>query len=421
MVGSHGSNPHSGLTRRLLAVLALLALVGTACGAESESATASAAPAEADVDYGPSDSSADANTAPEAFESPSGNAAEVASSQAPALGKAGEESSPPTAVPAPKQTAQVLAYAIEAGEGQSYSFEQGMSIQMNMLGMNLDISPEAAFAVGEVSGGDSRVRVDLGLFMTELFEEMGLDMSNPMFAGAFGDFEVMQMEVWIVDSTMVIDMSSLASSLAGLDPAAASELSVFADGPVSVDLAAIGGLGTIDATALVQQFGQGAQVTDPAALIGALRAVEAVTETGSSTVGDTEVTVYEASLSMADYYDALGLDVTDQLGSLEDFGVGAGTNQAEMIESMLPGLQELTVDLTIMLDADGLVRRIESHMDMGAMMGSMLSETEGASAVGSTDILVDTWQDFTDYGTDITITAPEAVDRTSELSGLLDA
>lgn len=429
MVGSHGSIPHNGRTRRLLAVLALLALLGSACGSNTAQTTTAPA-ADEDAEYGawdsPDASDDSSDSAHAADDDTPGDPTDSDSSEAPALGADADESSAPAdavAPDAPAQTAQVLAYAIQASEELSYSFEQGMSMQMSMLGMDLDISPDAAFVTGEVSGTDSRVLVDLGSFMTAMFESMDIDLSDPMFASVLGDFGNMSMEVWVVDSTMVIDMSSLAASMGAMDPAATAELSIFADGPVSVDLAALEGIGGTDAASLAQQFGQGAQVTDPAALIDALRGVDAVTDAGSSTVGDTPVTVYKASLSMSEYYQALDMDITDQLGSMESFGVAPGGPEAAMLESMLPALEQLTVDMTIMLDSDGLVRRIETRMDMGEMMSTMFGDLEGADSLGLGDIevVVDTWQNFDDYGTDVTITAPAATDRTSELAGLIDS
>lgn len=418
MVGSHGSIPNNGLTRRLIAVVALLALFGTACGTETDSETTTAAATGDDADYGSWNDSDDSN----ATTTKSSDVGDTPS-QAPALGAPDDDPSVPrdaVTPEAPVQTAQVLAYAIQASEELSYSFEQGMSMRMNMLGMDLDISPEGAFVTGEVSGDDSRVLLDLGAFMMATFDSMDIDLSDPLFGGMLGGLESMSMEVWIVDSTMVIDMSGLAGSIAGLDPSAAGELSVFADGPVSIDLAAISGT---DTTALVQQFGQGAQLTDPAALLDALRSVDAVTESGSSTVDGTAVTVYEASASMTEYYAALGMDITDQLGAMEQFGVPSSSAETAMIESMLPAVAGLTVDMKIMLDADGLVRRIESSMDMGAMMSTMFNDVDGADDLGLGEIamVVDTWQNFGDYGTAITIAPPAAVDKTSDLIGLLDS
>lgn len=432
MVGSHGSNPRRGITKRLLAVFSMLALLATACGGVDETETTTASAATSDVEYGSwgdSGDSADSelDAAPESSEdgdTSSVNAAPSKKSGAPSLGSVSESGSTGEgAAPAsPEQTAAVLAYAIQASEELSYSFEQGMSMQMNMMGLELDIAPTDAFVTGEVSGDDSRVLVDLGAFIMSMFDSMGMDVSDPLFADLLGSLGSMTMEVWIVGDTMVIDMSSLAASIGDLDPLAAAELSAFADGPVAVDLAALGALGGPDATALVQQYGQGAQVTDPAALLDALRAVDAVSETGSSEVNGAAVTVYSSRLSMMEYYAALDMDITDQLGAMEDFGVDPNSVEGEMIQSMLPAIENLTVDMTIMLDDAGLVRRIETRIDMGEMMTAMFSgDAEMSGMVGDIEVVVDTWQNFDNYGTDIVIAAPEATDRTSELAGLIES
>jgi hypothetical protein len=405
----------------LFAVIALVALCAAACGTATETRTTTSASSNSDIEYG-SWGDADSSDAPSSSDEPSFEK----TLGAPASGSTDAVPSSAAVPSGPQQAAQVLAYAIEAGDELSYSFEQGMSMQMNMMGMDLKISPDAGFVTGEVSGPDSHMKVDIGVFMVSMFESMGFDASDPMFASMLGDVDSMSMDVWIVDSTMVIDMSGLASSLGALDPAAATEFSGFADGPVKFDLNAMAAFGGADAASIVQQFGQGTQITDPAALIEALRAVEAVTEVGPGTVDDdTPVTIYEANVSMADYYDALGMDVDDQLGSMEQFGVTAGTAEAEILESILPAISNLVVEMTIMLDDEGLVRRIETVMDMGAMVDAMAdaADSEGAdmSGLGGTEISLMTWQNFDDYGVDIAIVAPDAVDGTSELSGLLQS
>lgn len=384
------------MMKRLFAVFALLALFATACGSSSETQTSKPS-VNPDVEYG----SWGDDDAP-------GDVVVVSAVDAPA---------------APQHTAQVLAYAIEASDSLSYSFEQGVSMQMSMMGINMDISPEVGFISGQVSGADSYVLVDLGLFMGSMFESFGMNPNDPLFANMVGDLDNMTMEVWATESTLIMDLSSLAVSLGSLDPAAAGELALFADGPVSIDLNAMASLGGMDAADIVYQFGQGTQATDPALFIDSLRAVDAVTETGPGTVGDTRVTVYTATLTMADYYAALDMDITDQLGSLEGMGISPGSKEAEFAESMLPAIDDLTVDMTIMIDAAGLVRRIETDLDLGAMMDAMSSsgELEGADMLGDVSIQVNTWQNFDDYGNPVTIVVPESVDRTSELVGLLDA
>lgn len=413
--------------KRLLAVFALVALFATACGSTADTQTDNAG-IDPNAEYGswadedePVDDAVDNAVSSEASSDDGDSDGPGQTLGSPAIA---DDAVPSVDAPAaPQQTAQVLAYAIEASDTLSYSFEQGLSMQLNMMGINMDISPEAGFITGQVSGDDSYVSVDLGLFMGSMFASMGLDPSDAMFADMFGDLENMTMEVWTTESTLVVDMSSLAASIGSLDPAAAGELALFADGPVSIDLAAIASFGGTDAADIVQQFGQGAQATDPALFIESLRAVDAVTEVGPSTVGDTPVTVYSATLTMAEYYAALDMEITDQLGALDDFGLSAGGAEEALLESMLPALEAQTVEMTIMLDADGLVRRIETDMDLGDMMNAMFSsgEMEGAELLGDMSVQVNTWQDFDNYGDPVTIVVPDAVDRTSEFSGLLDA
>ena len=72
-------------------------------------------------------------------------------------------------------------------------------------------------------------------------------------------------------------------------------------------------------------------------------------------------------------------------------------------------LGEVTVDLVVMLDEQGLVRRLVSTIDFGA----------AANASDPLDVVVETWQNFDNYGEDTGITLPDAEDRTAEIAALL--
>lgn len=394
MVGSHESNRRRHVTTRwLVALLSLVALIATACGS-STNAAGEATPATAD------DASA-------------------------AVGDAVEDvvSAPDGAAP----DAQVLAFAIQASDELSYSFEQGLSMDLNLGGLALAVDSEDAFVTGAIDGEDSRVNADIGSFLGSMLSSLGLDL------GVQGPgFEGLEIDVWIVDDTMVIDMSSFAAGIGGFDPTAAAELAPFADGPVAVDLDALADLGDFedtDASDLVQQFGQGAQITDPSAVLDALRTVEALEDAGTSTLDGVDVSVYEATVAMADYLEALDLDVGDQLGGLDDLGLPADGADGAAIEDTLEAIENLTVDLTIMLDEEGLVRRLESTIDMGAVLAAgapALDDGADAGALGGFDLsqieaVVHTWQNFNDYGEDLAITPPAAQDRTAEIAALLEA
>ena len=179
-------------------------------------------------------------------------------------------------------------------------------------------------------------------------------------------------------------------------------------------------------------------VVDPAALLDALIAVEAVAETGTAVVRGVDTTVYTGSTTMSAYAEATGVNVGDQLGPLADMGLGDPAALTALYDS-------IAVNLSAMVDGDGLVRRIEVILDMAPMMMAMFSdpallgETIGEApseaelaqlqALLGDDLLFvsETWQEFYDYGETFTFEPPaDAVDITDDYpalveSGVLDA
>lgn len=450
MAGSPRSTRKS--SRLLIALVAVLALIAAACG-DTETAetavdqvddrTSTAAIAEDVADEATSSEPEDVDASDEAPE------AEPASSDAPAQDVAADDEvvddSLDTEDATPDETAetstekadplsQVLAFALEASETQSYSFNQGMAMRMNVAGMDLSIAPNEAYVFGQVEGDKTYIRADIGVVMAATFESLGIDVNEPPFSEIFSDLGGASMEMWTDQSTLVMDMSELANFMGGLDPAAGAELDAFADGPVEIDLTQLDG---VDATTLANQFGQGAQVTDPAQLLQALRDVDAVSETGADTVNGVAVRVFTADMSMTSYYDALGIDIDDQLdaANLGDLG-GA---ELELVESILPALDDLKVGLVVMIDDQDLVRRMETSIDMGAMLDAMFDNPEFLGAVAAEDgqsveelqaemqfalgdgieMVVETWQEFDNYGETFGIVLPNGADVTSELPDLL--
>lgn len=384
-------------TERLLALLAVLALMASACGGSSESETASA-----DGAFGPvveSDLSAVDNTV-------DGSADDALPADAP--------SEEPVAVEQPAP--EVLAFAIQAAEELSYSYEQGIIINADMLGQRIVMGGDQAFATGLVNGDDVSVNADIGMFMLSMFESMGLSADDPALGGMLDGFRDLEMDIWMVDNTVVMDLSSFASAMGGLDPSASGELGIFMDGPISVDLDQLESLGGVadstDAAAIVGQFGQGAQITDPADIMEALRSVDALVEAGSDTLNGVAVDVYTAQISFADYAEAVGQDVTS---SLEQAGV---LDPSVDVDAIVAALESVDADLTISLDGEGYVRELVTLVDMGSFLDAMTADASEVSMM-EIEMVVETWQTFDNYGEDVEIVAPDAVDRTSELAGLL--
>ena len=136
-------------------------------------------------------------------------------------------------------------------------------------------------------------------------------------------------------------------------------------------------------------------------------------EVGSDVVNGFDVTVYDSTVSLGEFSRAIGQDTSAALGQLGDLRIDE--------EAILAELEAIEVEMTIMLDGEGLVRQLITTMDMGSFVSSTLGEHGGFGSSADAEMLIETWQTFDDYGVDFDVVAPEATDVTSELAGLIDS
>lgn len=369
---------------RACAAMAVLALSASACGGADGAATTARA-------------TADTTTTTVVVEDRAASTTAAASA----------------AVDAP--TAAVLAYAIESAESLSYSFEQGMSIDLNMLGQTLNASSNGPMVTGVISGENQQISIDLSGFMESMIDSTGVDPSNELAEAGISDLDAFSMNAWVVDRTLVIDVSGLASQAVDSDPSLAEQFALFAEGPVSVDLdqlTALGVEGDLAPADLIGQFSDAAQVVDPTAIVDALRSVDSLNEVGNQEENGVEVTVYEANITLAEYTAALGQTIEDGAGGFGSFGGFDPT-------AFAPLLTDVEVGLQISLDGEGLVRQIVTTIDMGAFIEGMLSSGAEADDASDLTMVVEMWQTFDNYGDDVEITAPVAPDATAEIAVLL--
>ena len=440
MVGSHTSNRASGTNRYWYALLAILAVVASACSggevntaapamersAEEQLADLAAAPAASE-----SESADDSSSAPVDEAVAGGDAAgETQPADEPA---AADPSAAVDELAAPMSTggstAAVLAFAIENSETISYTFEQGMSMEMSFFGIEMNAVPTEAFITGAVDGDANYVRIDMGIFMEAMlggFE--GFGEAAPADELGSIDLSSMVMESWTDGSQQVIDMSAFVASLSAMDPAAATELAPFADGPIAIDASAVAEAQGIDPGELLAQFETGAQYTDPAQLFEALRGIDAVSEIGTDTVNGDAVTVYAAAMSLAQYTEAMGVDIASQMGGLGDIGFDPND---PMMADVMSSMDLIPVSVTIMIDENDQVRRLDISIDaapmfddlLGSMLGEDASDEDLGALFGDMEISakIDTWQIFDNYGESVEIVLPPAEDRTEELLALIEA
>ena len=449
MVGSHTSVRPSA-SRFWIALLAILAVVATACGGEdvntaptmdrsAEDQLADLAPPSDDADAAAPavDDAAPADDVDAATDADPADGAPDAGDDAATDDKMAdimEDALAAAGIDAPVTnggpTAAVLAFAIENSESVTYTFEQGMSMEMSFFGIEMNATPTEAFITGSVDGDKNYVRVDMGVFMQSMLDSMSTLGEEPTADDLAGiDFSSLIMESWTDGTTQVLDMSQFVNSMAATDPAAAAELAPFADGPVKLDVATLAQANGIDPSTLLTQLETGAQYTDPAELFNALRAIDAVSEVGTDVVNGDAVTVYVAAMSLTQYTDALGVDVTDQMGGLGDLGIDP--NDPSMAD-MMDALDSIPVTVTTMIDGDDQVRRLDILIDIAPVFDSLIGAFMGtgddvdaeqmAALFGDMEIIakMETWQIFDNYGEPVDIVLPDAEDRTAELVELFD-
>ncbi len=370
--------------RRAAAGAAVLGLLATACGGGT------AEPADTASATTPS-------SVPAATDATSGGATEAAATDTPAA-----ES---------RQVPETLAFALNAAENESYTFTQGLGINFGPAGVPFPQTEPYAF--GEVADGQTHVRVDLEKFV-------GQAMSSLASFGLGPDLPTGQsFDVWIDDSTVTLDLQNL--------PTLESEVEAVANGPVSVDIAAVD---AADLNAIVRQFGQGSIASDPNAVFDALGSLESMTEKGAGFLGTESVTEYVATVKVGDYYAAQGTSVVNQLGIVESIAIADETS--DDIAQIVPALEELDLDVLVAIDADGRVRSVASDMNVTELVVSLFANSpelageDGAPAVDlgalfgpdGLQIVLSTWQEFHEYGTTTFIDAPEAVDVTTDVDSL---
>ena len=437
MVGSHTSVRPKG-SRFWIALLGILAIVATACGAGEETITAPTMERSAEEQLADLEATAsESPTTSRSIGEETGEGGETEDSSQAVTNDEQDVSADEEAVdagsieddvaePQDVQTAAVLAYAIEVSEDRNFTFEQGMKMDLNVLGMQILMNSDEPMADGVVNGDLEYVRVDLGPMLESMFGQLAALDPNAASEIAAIDFDAMVVDTWTDGEVIVVDMSGYLASLTELDPSAAAGLEAFAEGPVKLDIASLAAAQGLDVADVLAELEMGAQYTDPATLFAALRNLEVVDEVGTDVVDGAPVTVYSGSITFAAYMDALGGDLSGQLGGFGDLGIDpSDPMMGEMIES----LDSVPISITVMIDDEDLVRRIDIAMDMSPMFESMFggftgdasADDEMAALFGDMTATVDVWQTFDNYGSAPEVVLPDAPDASADFLGLVES
>jgi hypothetical protein len=385
------------ISNKTRAALVVVALAATACGGETPSNTLR--------DY-------------------DGNVTETG-------GTAGQpvETAAPKAAPT-----EVLAYAMENSTTQSYSFEQGMAMRMNIGGEALVVAPKTPLVTGFVQGEQSQMTADLSAFVLDTMVSGGIDPLSTEYAEAERLAEQLHFDIWTDGSVVTMDMSSLAAILPQFGESI-SGTGFLTNGPISIDTAAADG----DHMALANSLGMDASTIDPQRLAEALQNLDDVHASGVDTIDSNKVAVYSGRLSMEQWFEVAGQSLDDADSMWGELATGDTESSTAMLRAMTVALEGLDVDVAIMIDGDALMRRLEVSIDMTPLIEVLFTDPDVmltmAAESGVTvaelrestrlltrnlDMSMDVWQNFNEYGEPFVIEIPEATDVTGQYASLLD-
>lgn len=337
-----------------------------------------------------------------------------------------------TAAPRAAPT-EVLAYAMENSTTQSYSFEQGMAMRLNIGGEALVVAPKTPLVTGVVQGEQSQMTADLSAFVLDTMVSSGIDPLSTEYAEAQRLAEQLHFDMWTDGSVVTMDMSSLAAILPQFGESI-SGTGFLTEGPISIDTATADG----DHMALANSLGMDASTIDPQRLADALRTLDDVHASGVDNIGSNKVAVYSGQLSMEQWFEIAGQSLDDADSMWGELATGDAESSTAMLRAMTVALEALDVDVVIMIDGEALMRRLEISIDMTPLIQVLFTDPDVMLAMAAEsgvtvaelrdstrlmtrnlDMSMDVWQNFNDYGEPFEIEIPEATDVTGQYASLL--
>jgi hypothetical protein len=346
---------------KFAALLFVLALSAGACSTTEPQTIVAVVPA-AESDAAAPEATGTTDSAPtsdneEERESSTASASTVPEGTAPSTSApaTNAETAAPSTIPASPTVADLLSGALaKDGEQLSARFNGGVSIAANIEGesVNLAIDMSGAF---DAATGSAEFTMDLSSIGAMIGEESsGSEMA--MFEGMFDE----PVEMKMIGGTAYVKWS-LFDMFTGTEGMwLEMELE-------DADIAGLGGL------------------TGPTDLMSMLDGVDGeVIVIGTETISGVDATHYEVRLDMNSFAGELGdLDLDP-----------AAAKELASITEMFPDLP-----LHIWIDTDGRLRRVEITVSSD-VLADLIGPADSFNAM--------IWYEISDYGSDITITAPPA-------------
>lgn len=294
-----------------------------------------------------------------------------------------------------------LGAAVDRSTAEGFDFDMTLDVVLSIPGAPGIDADEVAFGSGSVDGQLSSFRMD----MAAMTEAMGAP------ADTLGSGDLSMEVITDGDAGVTYIRAPFFASLAGqpgIPTSGLGGLETLGDGWGRVDHSA---LGDAIPSELLGQMSGGAVGFEP--MLELVRNAENAREIGSDEINGTTATGVAADITFDEMLGLSGMDLESLMGSF-------GAPSAE-VDAIVSAMSELTIPITVWLDDDARVVRVEMVLDMAPMF-ERLGEQLGEEIPPGLKMSFGYTIDASNFGSPSDITVPEeSTDITESYRELLSS
>ena len=327
-----------------------------------------------------------------------------------------EASSSSGAFPTSSDSNTAPVAAIAATRASSYAFSQELVVEADLLGERTTLSSGVPIATGVSAGDDLMIETDLGGFVRQVMLAEG-SSEEELLDPVLTQLASIEMGLWVVGDQVTIDVVDLVNTFGAAVPfQSPGDRGPQASSPVMVNRRSLSNREVAEVDALLQhlvEIGHGEMVTNPIRLLAVLEELTATVEPNTVQRVDEDeegLTTYRYVVPYTDYGTGLNQNVALRL---ERSGIDLGFNSRGWPEQMDRAIQEATVEVSVTIDREGLLRRLVTQIDVGTFAKYWTSHDLDVLNNNPFEIVYTTSTTFDQHGQPFTISPPTAVDVSS--------
>ena len=309
-----------------------------------------------------------------------------------------------------------VTHAIEATMESSYAFSQELKLDIDLLGERSTLSSGKPIATGVSSGEDLTITADLGPFFRQVVLAGGAteqELVDPFIV----DMLSIETGLWVVGDKVTIDIRQFVNVFDLALFQTTNDRPPQASSPISIDRPRLQALGPDEDEGASRRFverGHSALVTNPVRLLAVLESLtETLDPTEVATVSDDgDGATYRFEVPYIEYARGLNQDLAFRLDLA---GVNLSFNSKDWPERRDQAIREASVEISVSIDSEGLLRTLTSEIDVGTFAKYWSSHDLDVLEESTFEIVDMTVTTFEQHGESFAISSPEAVDVTSSI------